>query len=91
MANGFVVPKVTLYRSLVGMICALWLIEGGLNRQRILGALPQLSMGHAKEWLLSQPTRIVLVAAWAMLAGQNHQIGLTRRGESSRLGMTRNV
>ena len=53
MANGFVVPKVTLYRSLVGMICALWLIEGGLNRQRILDALSQLSMGHAKEWLLS--------------------------------------
>ena len=69
MANGFEVPKVTLYRSLVGMICALWLIEGGLNRQRILDALPQLSMGRAKEWLLSQPTRIVLVAAWAMLAG----------------------
>ena len=68
MANGFVVPKVALYRSLVGMICALWLIENGINRNRIPGAIPRFSLGHAKEWMLSQPTRIVLVAAWALLA-----------------------
>lgn len=67
MANGFVVPKVTLYRSLVGMICALWLIEIGLNRHIIPGSLPHFSLGHAKNWFLTQPTRVVLVAAWALL------------------------
>lgn len=30
MANEFNVPKVTLYRSLVGLICALWIVERGL-------------------------------------------------------------
>ena len=26
MGNGFDVPKVTLYRSIVGLMCALWII-----------------------------------------------------------------
>ena len=67
MANGFVVPKVTLYRSLTGTIFALWLIETGLRRQLILELVPQLSLSQVKAWLLGQPTRWVLVAAWAVL------------------------
>ena len=31
MANGFDVSKVTLYRSLVGLMCALWTIDGSLT------------------------------------------------------------
>jgi len=34
MASGFDVPKVTLYRSLVGLMCALWMIERGMNSCR---------------------------------------------------------
>jgi hypothetical protein len=67
MSTGFVVPKVTLYRSLVGVICALWIIEMGLARQREGGTVPMFNLAVVKRWLQGNPTRILVVAAWALL------------------------
>ncbi|MFB3119028.1 MAG: hypothetical protein ACE1Y2_00705, partial [Stenotrophomonas maltophilia] len=68
MANGFDVPKVTLYRSLVGIMCALWIIEGGLIRPAFGTGISRLSPSFFREWLLAQPGRWVLVAAWMWMA-----------------------
>ena len=51
MANGFDVPKVTLYRSLVELMCALWIIEGGLAPPTLGKRISRLSPGFFKEWL----------------------------------------
>lgn len=68
MTNGFDVPKVTLYRSLVGLMSALWIIEIGLNPSAIGVGIPRLSPSLLRNWLLAQPGRWVLVAAWMLLA-----------------------
>jgi len=68
MANGFDVPKVTLYRSLVGLMCALWIIEGRLIPSALGANIPRLSPRLLREWLAAQPGRWVLVAAWMLLA-----------------------
>lgn len=67
MALGFIIPKVTLYRSLVGVICALWLIERALGSPIIGEAISRTQLGQIKGWLLSNPSRIIIVAAWAVL------------------------
>jgi len=68
MDNGFDVPKVTLYRSLVGLMCALWIIEVGLTRPALGAGIPRLSLSLLRKWLGAQPGRWVLVAAWMLLA-----------------------
>ena len=57
MDSGFDVPKVTLYRSLVGLMCAIWLIEGGLTRPALRPAIPRLSLSLLRTWLAAQPGR----------------------------------
>ena len=68
MANGYDIPKVTLYRSLVGLMCSLWIIEAGLARPAFLVAVSRLSPSLLREWLLAQPGRWVMVAAWMLVA-----------------------
>ncbi|MCI0781098.1 MAG: tetratricopeptide repeat protein [Chloroflexi bacterium] len=63
LSNGYDVPKVTLYRSLVGLMGALWVIEWGLMPRSLVGQVPRLSLVQFSRWLLGQPTRWVVVAA----------------------------
>jgi hypothetical protein len=57
MANGFDVPKVTLYRSLVGLLCALWIIESGLIRPAFVAGFSRFSPSFLRKWVLAQPGR----------------------------------
>ena len=68
MDVGFDVPKVTLYRSLVGLICALWIIEVSPTFSFFMGRMLRFSPRLIWAWLLAQPSRWVLVAAWMFLA-----------------------
>ena len=68
MSNGFDVPRVTLYRSMVGLICALWIIEWGLMRRHPQKNLPGVSWSKIPSWLLERPTRWVVVGALFVLA-----------------------
>ena len=70
-AIGYVeVPKVALLRTLAGLIAMLWLIEWGLNTQRVrpaLGLNPIFGLPRIRAWLGERPTRWVLLAAWFFL------------------------
>ena len=66
--KGYEIPKVTLYRSLVGLITVLWLAERGLSGRKINAHRPRLNLHLGRNWLSTQPTRRVLVAACAMAA-----------------------
>ena len=68
MENGFAVPKVTLYRSLVGLICALWIIEAGLTHSTLGARIPNHSLTLVREWLRAHPGRWVFVVAWLFVA-----------------------
>ena len=68
MDNGSEVPRVTLYRSLVGLLAAMWVIEWGLFLHPRKAIVPRVSLTTAKGWLAGQPTRWILVAALAILA-----------------------
>ena len=68
MGNGFNVPKVTLYRSIVGLMCALWIIEGGLTRPALVAGIPRLSPRLLTQWLRAQPGRWMMVAPWLLMA-----------------------
>ena len=67
MGNGYDLPKVTLYRSLIGLLGALWLIEWGLTLRPALHRFSWPSRISATEWLERQPTRWVLVGACLVL------------------------
>ena len=66
--NGYDLPKVTLYRSLIGLLSALWVIEWGLILPGREGHLPRLSWARVRGLLLLQPTRWVAAAASLVLA-----------------------
>lgn len=68
LSTGFEVPKVTLYRSLVGLIGALWAVELALTLRYPAGHFSKVSWSEAKGWLLEQPTRLVLLAAFMVVA-----------------------
>ena len=68
MTSGFDVPKVTLYRSLVGLMCALAIIEVSLTPPAPEARIPRLLLGLLRKWVLAQSGRWVLVAAWILLA-----------------------
>ena len=48
MTNGFDVPKVTLYRSPVGIMGALWVFERGLAPPTFGAVFPRFSLGLFK-------------------------------------------
>lgn len=68
MSYGYDVPKVTLYRSLVGLMAALWIIEWGLSMR------PRWELNHwdrwasTKRWVVQHPSRWLLLAAGLVLA-----------------------
>jgi len=63
MSFGYDVPKVTLYRTLVGLIAALWIIEWGLTLRPARECLPSVTWTGTKRWLLAHPSRWILLAA----------------------------
>ena len=67
-------PKVTLLRTLVGLMVMLWLIEWAIQSQPI----SLLSYGDPwsrfKEWISEQPSRSVLIAATLFLANYSVSI-----------------
>jgi len=67
MGNGYDIPKVTLYRGLVGLIGALWVIELGLKLSRDRYHLEGLWTG-ARQRLFTHPARWVLLAAGGVVA-----------------------
>ena len=66
--SRFDLPKVVLFRTLVGVMAMLWVLEWGLKADwgrppGLRGWWPKL-----KAWLAEEPTRWVLVAAGVFLA-----------------------
>ena len=55
MANGFDVPKVTLYRSLVGLMAAFWIIEVSLTPSALKVRSLRLFPSLVSEWLRDRP------------------------------------
>jgi hypothetical protein len=68
MDNPYDVPKVTLYRTLVGMMGALWLIEWGLTGRIGQQRFRVPSLDGARRWLVGPPARWVLMAVCVVMA-----------------------
>lgn len=69
MANGYVVPKVTIYRSLVGILGALWIIEFSLHPNSLRRPSFRPPLIQSREWLRQHPTRWLMAVALVILAG----------------------
>jgi len=67
MSNGYEVPKVTLYRSLVGLMAALWIIEWGLAFRPMGRYFPMVSWAEARATLSRHPARYVVIGACLVL------------------------
>ena len=70
------VPKITLLRSLAGLMAVLWLVEWGIRGQwpwrtqfwlRNDGLGPRQLMAALAAWLRAQPTRWLILAVWFYL------------------------
>ena len=68
MDHSHVIPKVVLYRILVGLAVSLWMLELGLSRSGPRPIHPKLWWSGILAWARRRPARWIVVAASLLLA-----------------------